>query len=83
MGNDHVIIQDAPRWRADLGEYFHSLSALLGERPPKRPRLMLTRDELHLLLNAGMRRRNMLIIRILLATAVRWASAPQPEEPEN
>lgn len=49
------------------------LSALLGERPPKRQRLMLTKDELHLLLNAGMRRRNMLTIRILLATAVRSA----------
>ncbi len=49
------------------------LSALLGERPPKRQRLMLTKEELHLLLNAGMRRRNMLIIRILLATAVRSA----------
>lgn len=49
------------------------LSALLGERPPKRQRLMLTREELHLLLNAGMRKRNSLIIRILLATAVRSA----------
>lgn len=49
------------------------LSALLGERPPKRQRLMLTKEELHLLLNAGMRRRNMLTIRILLATAVRSA----------
>lgn len=28
MGNAFVIIQDAPRWRADLGEYFHSLSDL-------------------------------------------------------
>ena len=49
------------------------LSALLGERPPKRQRLMLTREELHLLLSAGMRRRNALTIRILLATAVRSA----------
>ena len=49
------------------------LSALLGERPPKRQRLMLTREELHLLLNAGMRRRNALTIRVLLATAVRSA----------
>ncbi len=49
------------------------LSALLGERPPKWQRLMLTREELHLLLNAGMRRRNALTIRILLATAVRSA----------
>ncbi len=49
------------------------LSALLGERPPKRQRLMLTKDELHFLLNAGMRWRNMLTIRILLATAMRSA----------
>ena len=49
------------------------LSALLGERPPKRQRLMLTREELRLLLNAGMRRRNELAVRILLATAVRSA----------
>ncbi|MDP1899818.1 MAG: tyrosine-type recombinase/integrase [Rubrivivax sp.] len=53
------------------------LSALLGERPPKRQRLMLTREELHLLLNAGMRRRNALTIRILLATAVRSAELYQ------
>jgi integrase len=46
------------------------LSALLGERLPKRQRLMLNREELHLLLNAGMRRRNALTIRILLASAV-------------
>ena len=49
------------------------LSALLGERPPRRQRLMLTREELHLLLNAGMRQRTALTIRILLATAVRSA----------
>jgi len=49
------------------------LSALLGERPPKRQRLMLTKEELHLLLNAGMRKRNALAIRVLLATAVRSA----------
>lgn len=47
------------------------LSALLGERPPRRQRLMLTREELQLLLAAPMRRRNALAIRILLATAVR------------
>ena len=35
------------------------LSALLGERPPKRQRLMLTREELHLLANAGVRRPNL------------------------
>lgn len=36
------------------------LSALLGERPPRRQRLMLTREELKLLLAAPMRRRNAL-----------------------
>ena len=55
------------------------LSALLGEQPPKRQRLMLTRDELHLLLNAGMRRRNALTIRVLLATAVRSAELYKAE----
>ncbi len=55
------------------------LSALLGKRPPKRQRLMLTRDELHLLLNAGMRWRNALTIRVLLATAVRSAEMYKAE----
>jgi integrase len=49
------------------------LSALLGPRPPKRQRLMLTRQELHLLLKAKMRRVNALAIRILLACGVRSA----------
>ncbi|WP_295641713.1 site-specific integrase [uncultured Methylibium sp.] len=53
------------------------LSALLGERPPKRQRLMLTRDEIQLLLAAELRRRNALAIRILLATAVRSAEIYQ------
>ncbi len=53
------------------------LSALLGERPPKRQRLMLTRDEIKLLLGAGLQRRNALAIRILLATAVRSAELYQ------
>lgn len=47
------------------------ISALLGPRPPVRKRLMLAREELHLLLNAPMRRPNTLAIRILLATGVR------------
>jgi integrase len=48
------------------------LSALLGPRPPVGKRRMLTREELHLLLlNAKMRRRNPLTIRIQLATGVR------------
>lgn len=49
------------------------LSALLGPWPPIRKRLMLTREELHLLLNAEMRRPNALAIRVLLATGVRGA----------
>jgi integrase len=53
------------------------LSALLGERPPRRQRLMLTREELKLLLAAPMRRRNALAVRILLATAVRSAELYQ------
>ena len=47
------------------------LSALLGPRPPIRKRLMLTREEIHLLLNAQMRRANQLAIRVLLACGVR------------
>jgi integrase len=47
------------------------ISAILGPRPPVRKRLMLTRDELHQLLNAPMRRPNALAIRILLGTGVR------------
>lgn len=47
------------------------ITALLGPRPPVRKRLMLTRPELQLLLNASMRRPNALAIRILLATGVR------------
>lgn len=47
------------------------VSALLGPRPPVRKRLMLTRKELHLLLNAEMRRNNALAICILLSTGVR------------
>ena len=49
------------------------LTALLGERPPIRKRLMLTKAELHVLLNASMRKENALAVRILLATAVRSA----------
>ena len=47
------------------------ISALLDPRPPVRKRLMLTREELYLLLNAPMRGPNTLAIRILLATGVR------------
>ena len=49
------------------------ITSLLGPRPPVRKRLMLTREELHLLLNAPMRRPNALAIRILLSTGVRGA----------
>jgi integrase len=47
------------------------ISAILGPRPAVRKRLMLTREELHLLLNAPMRRPNALAIRLLLSTGVR------------
>lgn len=47
------------------------LSALLGDRPPQRKRLMLTLDELRVLLAAPLRRRNALALRVLLGTAVR------------
>lgn len=47
------------------------LTALLGPRPPVRRRLMLTRQELQLLLEAPMRRPNKLAIRVLLGTGVR------------
>lgn len=47
------------------------ITALLGPRPPVRKRLMLTRAELQLLLNAPMKRANALAIRALLATGVR------------
>lgn len=47
------------------------VTALLGPRPPVRKRLMLTREELHLVLDAEMRRNNALAIRILRSTGVR------------
>jgi len=47
------------------------LSALLGKRPATKRRLMLSRDELLLLMGADMNRENALAIRLLLATAVR------------
>lgn len=49
------------------------VAALLGPRPPVRKRLMLTREELHILLNAEMRRNNALAIRLLLSTGARGA----------
>lgn len=47
------------------------LNALLGKRPPIRRRLMLTKDELRLLMAADMRVENLLAVKLLLGTAVR------------
>ncbi len=47
------------------------LDAIIGKRPEKRLRLMLSDDELRVLMNAQMKEENLLAIRILLATGVR------------
>ncbi|MBN6736830.1 tyrosine-type recombinase/integrase [Burkholderia multivorans] len=47
------------------------LVSVIGPRPPIRQRLMLTANELHVLLNADMNRENLLSVCILLATGVR------------
>jgi integrase len=47
------------------------LTALKGKRPPVKRRLMLSDEELHVLLNANMSRENLLAVKILLGTAVR------------
>ncbi|KWE26363.1 integrase [Burkholderia cepacia] len=47
------------------------LDAIIGKRPPVKQRLMLTDDELHVLLNAKMRDVNLYAVRIALATGVR------------
>jgi len=47
------------------------LEAIIGKRPEKRKRLMLTDQELALVMNAEMKLANLLAIRILLATGVR------------
>lgn len=47
------------------------LTALMGKRPPIKRRLMLSNDELGVLLNARMSNENLLAIKILLGTAVR------------
>ncbi|MYM34065.1 tyrosine-type recombinase/integrase [Duganella sp. FT94W] len=47
------------------------LTALLGKRPATKRRLMLSRDELLLLMRADMNQENALAVRLLLATAVR------------
>ncbi|MCL4626035.1 tyrosine-type recombinase/integrase [Burkholderia multivorans] len=47
------------------------LEAVIGKRPPVKPRLMLTDDEIHVLTNAKMRDVNLYAVRIALATGVR------------
>ncbi|WP_081083216.1 tyrosine-type recombinase/integrase [Burkholderia anthina] len=47
------------------------LDAIIGKRPPVKQRLMLTDDELHVLLNAKMRDANLYAVRVALATGVR------------
>lgn len=47
------------------------LEAIIGKRPEVRKRLMLTKDELSVLMNAQMKLDNLLSVRILLATGVR------------
>ena len=47
------------------------LEAIIGKRPAIRKRLMLTVDELSVLMNAKMKRDNLLAVRVLLATGVR------------
>ncbi len=47
------------------------LEAIIGKRPPVRKRLMLTDEELAVLMNAKMRDENLYAVRIALATGVR------------
>ena len=47
------------------------LEAIIGKRPEKRKRLMLTDEEIAVLMNADMNLENLLSVRILLATGVR------------
>ncbi|MFP3706201.1 tyrosine-type recombinase/integrase [Paraburkholderia sp. SIMBA_009] len=47
------------------------LVAIIGKRPPVRKRLMLTDDELHVLMNAKMRDVNLFALRVCVATGVR------------
>ncbi|KVN13905.1 integrase [Burkholderia stagnalis] len=47
------------------------LNAVVGRRPPIRQRLMLTDEELHVVLNATMNRENLLSVCILAGTGVR------------
>ena len=47
------------------------LETIIGKRPEVRKRLMLTTDELSVLMNAKMKPDNLLAVRVLLATGVR------------
>jgi integrase len=47
------------------------LTSLMGKRPPVRRRLMLTNEELRVLLDADMSQENLLAVKLLLGTAVR------------
>ncbi|MFA9439975.1 tyrosine-type recombinase/integrase [Uliginosibacterium sp. sgz301328] len=47
------------------------LESVIGKRPEVRTRLMLSDDELHVLMNAQMKLENRLVVWILLATGVR------------
>lgn len=47
------------------------LEAIIGKRPPVRKRLMLTDNELHVLMNAKLRDVNLFALRIAVATGVR------------
>lgn len=47
------------------------LEAVIGKRPPVRKRLMLTDDELSVLMNANMRDANLFALRIAVTTGVR------------
>lgn len=47
------------------------LAAIIGPRPPKKQRLMLSHAELREVMNAAVSRENLLALRILLATGVR------------
>lgn len=47
------------------------LESIIGKRPAKRQRLMLSDDELSVLMNADMKLENILAVKILLATGVR------------
>ncbi|HDR8931583.1 tyrosine-type recombinase/integrase [Burkholderia vietnamiensis] len=47
------------------------LESVIGKRPEVKKRLMLTAEEIHVLMNAKMKDENLLSVRVLLATGVR------------